>query len=617
MFEVVPADRQLRFGVLGPVTVWHEGREIAIGLGHERVLLAVLMARAGGLVAMSELEQALWDGAPPRTATNMIHRYVSLLRRRLEPALPTRSGGRFIVRDGGGYRLPAGPDDLDLLAFRARAARARELAEAGEHVAALDRFLAALGRWRGRAGAGLGPTAQSWPGFVALEHQYVHVARDAADSALRSGGAQRVLPAVREASARSPLDEALHARLLLTLAADGKQAEAIQVYGELRTRLTRELGIDPGPELRAAFQSVLRGHVTPSPPPASGIEAPAAPANRDRPAQLPSDLRMFVGRADELREGTRLLRRRSVAVPVVAYDGVSGVGKTTFVVHLAHRLATDFPDGVLYANLRSTEADADPGQVLADLLTALGIESHRLPPGLDARGALYRSALAGRRTLIVLDDASDAAQIRPLLPGAGGNAVLVTSRGRLSGLATVHGADLRTLYRPEPAEARACIEARLGSPRTSAERAALDEIVDRCGRLPLALAIVAVRGRSDPRHSLISIAADLRPRTGALAAAPAGPIDRGLRSVFDWSYRLASAGAAGLLRSLPRHGPGDVTAESAAALTGISVDEAKGHLVELLRARLLNRYRPGRYGLHELVAGYARELGQPASPARR
>ncbi|MET0423167.1 MAG: BTAD domain-containing putative transcriptional regulator [Actinoplanes sp.] len=614
MFEIVPADQQLRFGVLGPVTVWHGDREIAVGLGHERVLLAVLMARAGGLAAMSDLEQALWEGASPRTATNMIHRYVSLLRRRLEPALPTRSGGRFIVRDGAGYRLLAGPDNLDLLDFRARAARGRELAEAGEHVAALDRFLEALGRWRGRAGAGLGATAQSWPGFVALEHQYMTVARDAADSALRSGGAQRVLPAVREASARSPLDEALHARLLLTLAADGKQAEAVKVYGELRTRLTRELGIDPGPELRAAFRSVLRGGGTPAPPPGSGAAAPASP---DRPAQLPSDLRMFVGRADELREGARLLRRRSVAVPVVAYDGVGGVGKTTFVVHLAHRLTADFPDGLLYANLRSAGAGADPGRVLADLLTALGMASHRLPPGLDARGALYRSALAGRRTLIVLDDASDAAQIRPLLPGAGGNAVLVTSHGRLSGLATVHGADLRTLYRPEPAEARACIEARLGTPRTSAERAALDEIVDRCGRLPLALAIVAVRGRSDPRHSLISIAADLRPGAGALAAVPAGPLDRGLRSVFDWSYRLTSAGAAGMLRSLPHHGPGDITAESAAALAGLPVDEARSHLVELLRARLLNRHRPGRYGLHELVAGYARELGQPAPPARR
>lgn len=338
----------LRSALLGPVRVWRGDTEVVLGTRYQRLLLALLLARTGRLVEVSELIDFLWGGDVPPTAVNMVHRYVGALRRALEPGLPARTAGRWLLRDVGGYRLVLEGGRSDLVDFRARTAQARRLAEAGDDAEALDEFLAGLRLWRGKTAAGLGAAVDTHPEFVAIEREYALAVRDAAAVAQRGGAAARVLPVLRDAAARHPLDEALQAELLLALAADGNQGEAIAAFGEIRTRLVEELGVEPGPELQAAYRAILRGgeEAVPEgdPPPAAATPAADPPAVVP-PAQLPSDLRVFTGRADLLHEGVALLTAERPASPILALDGMPGVGKTTLAVHLAHQLAPRFPDG--------------------------------------------------------------------------------------------------------------------------------------------------------------------------------------------------------------------------------------------------------------------------------
>ena len=611
---------RLSFAVLGPVRVRRGPAEVAVGTRHQRLLLALLLVRAGRLVEVSEMVDFLWGGDVPPTAVNMVHRYVGVLRRALEPALPPRATGRWLLRDVGGYRLVLHDSDVDLLEFRTRTAAARQLAGAGDDPAALASFLAGLRLWRGRCGAGLGAAVDTHPEFVAIEREYVTAVREAAATALRCDAATRMLPVLREAAARHPLDEALQAELLLGLSADGNQGEAIAAYGEIRKRLVEELAVEPGPELQAAYRAVLRrgddasaGAATREPGPSPAAASPA----QVPPAQLPSDLRVFTGRTDLLREGVALVRSDGSSVPILAFDGMPGVGKTTSAVHLAHLVAPRFPDGQLYADLRGFDPDnrmAQPADVLQAFLGALGVGQDAIPASLDARAALFRSVVAGRRLLIVLDNARDADQVRPLLPGTAGHAVLITSRGRLAGLAAGHGAHLRNLDVLSTAEARACFEQRVGAARVALEPAALEQIIERCGRLPLALAIVAARAAADADRSLAAIAGELAQGAGGLDAFSDEELDRDLRAVFTWSYRLLSAGAARTLRLLPLHPGPDVTVEAAAALAGVSPAQARAHITELVRTRLLDRYRPSRFRLHDLVRAYATELCSVEEP---
>ena len=608
----VPA---VRFAILGPVQVWRGATEIVVSSRYERLLLALLLARTGRLVEMSDIIDLLWDGDPPPTAVNMVHRYVGSLRRALQPGLPPRSSGTWLVRDVGGYCLPAGPGAVDLADFRERVGGARQLATVGDHAAALDAYIGGLQLSRGRCATGLGAAAESHPEFVAIEQEYLAAVRDATRSAVACGGAVRILPLVRAASLRSPLDEALLAELLMLLAADGKQSEAIARYGEIRARLAEELGVDPGPELRDAYASVLRhgdlkaGSARNS----AGLAAqPQTAIGRAvTPAQLPSDLRVFVGRTGPTSEAMSALTTGSASPPVVAIDGMPGVGKSTLAVHVAHRLAAAYPDGQLYADLRGHHPDdrsADPSEVLQAFLFALGVSQPDIPQSLDSRSALYRSALAARRVLVVLDNARDADQVRPLLPGAAGNAALITSRGQLRSLAISNGAILQSLDVLSEAEARHCIVERVGREQETAEPEVLAEIVDRCGRLPLALAIVAARVTADAHPSLGEIAADLRRTHGTLAGFCDDGLVRDLRSVFHSSYRLLSPGAARMLRLLSLYRGSEITVQAAATSIGGTVAHAREQMGELLRTRLVSRLRPSHFQLHILVRAYAAEL---------
>ncbi|WP_250032205.1 AfsR/SARP family transcriptional regulator [Paractinoplanes maris] len=589
----------VRLGLLGPVRLWRRGREIPAGPRHQRLILALLLARTGQLVETQEFARLLWDGDPPPTAKNMIQRYVGGLRRLLEPDLAPRTPSRLLLSDAGGYRLVLPERASDLLEFRLVHDAARRAAASGDATRALRHFLAGLRLWRGRVAAGLGSAVEVCPDLMAIEREYVDAVRGAADAALCCGGESQILPLLREAVSRTPLDEALQARLLRVLAGDSKQAEAVVRYDELRRALADELGVSPGPELQAAFQSVLR----------SGDAGTHGSPTAHRPAQLPSDLRMFVGRSRELREASTVLTAGGRAMAIVAFDGMAGVGKSTLAVHLGHQLTTRFPDGQLYADLHGFGADrpVDPSDVLHQFLLALGIDPQHIPAGLESRAALYRSVTAGRRLLVVLDGAGTTEQIRPLLPGASGNAVVVTGRQRFTGLSTGHGATLLSLDVFSAQEARLCLERRLGTARVDAESAAAQEIAERCGHLPLALALVAARAALEDDRPLRSFAGVLSHRRGTLEAFTDETMDVDIRRVFGQSQRLLSAGAVRMLRALALHGDRIVTTDTAAAVAGVAPAQARASLTELVRHRLLNRRGASQFALHELVRAYAAE----------
>ncbi|MFE6195931.1 BTAD domain-containing putative transcriptional regulator [Streptomyces sp. NPDC057838] len=623
----VPA---VRFSVLGPVRVWAAGAELSTGPRQQRIVLAALLARAGHPVSQGELVGLLWDEDPPRSAANAVHRYVGALRRLLEPELPARAPGRRLVRRAGGYLLRVGPDELDLTAFRRLVRQARAAQDPNE---AVDRFVAALRQWRGRCAADVAPADTAPQLFAAVDHEYLAAVTAAATAALRCDRPGSVLPAVRQAVERHPFHEQLLAQAMQLLTADGKQAEAVTLYHRFRTDLQSALGLSPGKDVRAAYDHILRGSRDAGAPVAHAGQAlptarhvprtPSAP--QPVPAQLPAGLPCFTGRTEPLRWTERFVGAEDGALRVLAVDGIAGVGKTAFAVHLAHRVAARFPDGQLFADLGGfapSGVPADPGEVLAGFLAALGVDRERLPARTEARAALFRSALATRRVLVVLDNAHDATQVRPLLPGSSRCAVVITGRRRLTDLATRNGARLLSLDVPSAAEAAECFARRVstGYPGTSAaampDASAVSEIVRFCGRLPLALGVLAARATAYPD-------APLRWPAEALAAAGEGLAvfddDGGnpVRSAISWSYRTLGADAARLFRALPRSGRERLSGEDLTRLSAVPGRAYAPAVAELVRARLLTSLRPDLYGVHPLVLAYAAELGRAYRPRTR
>ncbi|MGV9355404.1 AfsR/SARP family transcriptional regulator [Streptomyces misionensis] len=613
-------DDTIRFSVLGPVRVWRGREELLVGPKQQRLVLAVLLARAGRPVSMSEFTDLLWDGDPPASATNAVHRYVGTLRRLLEPGLPARSPGRWLARKAGGYLMHVDAGCLDLLEFRALVERARRCSAAGDPAAAVDLYLAALSLREDRCAADLVSASGGHPAFVMIDHEYVSVVREAAETASRCDRTADMLLPLRQAVEHDPLDEALVAHLLGALSADGKQAEAMTLYLEVRRRLADELGVDPGPELQAAHARLPRRQpVAPSRGEAGkdgggrtrGDSPPAASVPVVRPAQLPADLAGFTGRDAALRQAAALAESQDGALRVLAVDGIPGIGKTTLAVHFAHRVARDFPDGQLYADLRGFTSEggpAEPGDVLAGFLGALGVPQHRIPASLEMRSALYRGVLAGRRVLVVLDNAWDTNQVRPLLPGTPECMVVVTSRSRLTGLASAHAAQLLTLDVPSAEEATENFLKRVRGCRPDLDAHQVRPIVERCGRLPLALAVVAARTAAQPERTPAQIQAELADSGRSLDGFSDDNLDNDVRAVFSWSYRTLGPRAARLFRLLPLHPGPDATVTALASLAGTPPGETAADVGELVRARLLTVRQRDRYRAHDLVLGYASEL---------
>ncbi|MGK5741224.1 BTAD domain-containing putative transcriptional regulator [Micromonospora sp. URMC 103] len=617
----------LSFAVLGPVRAWRGQSDIDLGTRQQRLILALLLARAGAAVSVADLVDLLWESDPPPSAVNVVHRHVGMLRRRFEPGLATRAAGSVLIRDGAAYRMKIDEESLDLLRFRRLVARAAD--SSGEP--AVEFYREALALWRDRCASGLQSGGRPHPDFVAVDGERFAAVRAAADVALRAGRVHRVLPAIRLAAEHEPWDEALQARLLLALAADGRRGEALAAYADIEHRLADELGIQPGVELRAARHALLgRGSpgggspsrrgagpavLRPEAPPAggdaeawpSGGPEASRPTSAEAPAQLPADHPYFAGRRDVVAAAEAALAGdgRTTALLI---DGMAGVGKTTLAVHLAHRLAARYPDGQLHADLRGFDAgDAvmAPAEALRGFLWSLGVPSTAIPAELHAQAGLYRSILAERRMLVLLDNCRDWEQIRHLLPGTGDSLVIATSRRRISGLAGA-GAHPLHLDPLTDAEARELLERRLGD-AAAVHPAAVDEIIARCGRLPLALALVATRGVGRPGLGLPAVARELAEGGGRLAGF--GDAHADLEASFSWSYRALTPAAARLFRLLPLAPVRELSTEAAAALGGLPPRAARGLLAELA-AQMLVRHEDDRWRTHDLLHAYAVDLGE-------
>jgi DNA-binding SARP family transcriptional activator/tetratricopeptide (TPR) repeat protein len=624
----------MQFSVLGLVRAWRDGAELDLGPPKQRALLALLLIQANQPVSQSEILDLLWGQDPPGTAVNVVHRHVGALRRLFEPELPTRGSSSWLVRSSGGYRLDVDPQAIDLFRFRALRDEAAALAAAGQPGAARDRLRQALELAHDVTGAGLPAEVRAHPVFVAVDGERLSAIKLAADYALAAepGAAQLVLPWLRQAAGQYPLDEALAARLMLVLAVAGDQAQALEVYRSVRDTLADELGLDPGAELQAAHQRVLRtaetqpGKEPTTAEPAAEISAISVLNPVLRPAQLPADLAVFTGRRHELDLFRTLLPERpeqsgSRSAPVIAtIGGMAGVGKTTLAVHWAHQVADRYPDGQLYVNLRGFHPSGvitSSAEAIRSFLDALGVPANRVPASLDAQSALFRSLLAERRMVVLLDNARDSEHVLPLLPAAPGSLTIVTSRHQLSDLVAGQGASAVTLDLMPPAEAMEFLSRRLGPDRIALESDAAAEIIELSGRLPLTLAIVSARATMNPGFSLESIAGELRRSHGSLDAFTGEGPRSDVRSVFSWSYRTLEPETARLFRLIALHPGPDCSLAAVAVLAGPwPPGELRARLGQLLRAHLIFETTPGRYGSHELLRTYAMELAlQPDSAA--
>ncbi|NUT92800.1 MAG: tetratricopeptide repeat protein [Saccharothrix sp.] len=585
----------VEFRVLGRLEVRVGGRLLDVGHAKRRCVAAVLLAEANRVVTTEQLLERVWAGRPPHKARQAVSNYVSQLRQLLAGAV---EGGPTIRRRDEGYTLLVDPDQVDLHLFRRLAARARAETDQGR---ALELWEQADRLWRGEAFEGL-----DTPWLVAcregLARERFAADSDRVDLALARGRHAAVLPELTTRAAAHPLDERVAAQLVLALYRDGRQADALARYQDIRTRLADELGTDPGPDLRELHHRILTADAALTPP-ARTARVAGAPV----PRQLPAPPHPFTGRAAELaRLDQALATRTADAVVISAIGGAGGIGKTWLALHWAHRNADRFPDGQLFVDLHGfSHADrpVTPDAALFGFLVALGVAPDRVPADQDAKAALYRSLVADQRVLVVLDNAATADQVVPLLPGTPSCTVLITGRTRLASLIDRSGTRHLQLDVLTAAEARELLTSRVRL-AAGAEPDATAELVALCGAYPLALSIAARNAATRPTVPLAEIAAELRELgldgldhdTDPAASLPA---------VMSWSLRRLTDRQRtlfGLLGIAP--GP-DTTLAAAAVLTGLPKSLARKDLSALEDASLVERRPGGRYVMHDLIREYA------------
>ncbi|MFD9286464.1 BTAD domain-containing putative transcriptional regulator [Streptomyces mirabilis] len=616
--------KQLRFAVLGPVRAWRGSEEVDLGPPQQRAVLAVLLLAEGSQVLARGLIDAVWGNTVPASAPAILRTYVHGLRRSLEPGEDPRTS--VIRSTGDGYQLGCSPESLDFGVFRELTLLAERARDVGDAAGAAQFLRDALALWQGSALAGVrGEYAQSQRQRLNELRLSAQAAQFAAE--LDLGGHVHVVGELTGLIAEHPLDERLRELLMLAQYRSGRQAAALATYRETQRVLAEELGVDPGPALQALYERVLRAEadlLLPAPaltsrpdPIIPTVSAPAQlPVPAPVPAQLPASLAAFVGRKVELAEVDALPAGGAVVVSAIA--GMAGVGKTTFAVHWARQIADRYPDGQLYLDLRGFDPvglPVAPQYALRVLLESLGADPSGLPHNVDSLAARYRTLLSGKRVLVLLDNARDAAQVRPLLPGAPGCLVIVTSRNRLAALVAVDGAHPLHLDVLSVAEARALLSRRLGPDRVAAEAEATEEVIARCARLPLALAVVAARVATRPALSLAAVAVELREAADGLDAFHDQDSTVDVRAVFSWSFQALSSDAARLFRLLSLHPGPDITLPATASLAGLSTAGTQRLLSELIQAHLVDETVPGRYASHDLLRTYATELTESIDSA--
>ena len=579
---------RVEFRLLGPVEVWVDGRCVDAGRPHQRAVLAALLVDAGRVVPVETLIDRVWGQAAPEQVRASLRAHLSRIRRMLEQA--GECGAPVALsRVSGGYLLRVDSDQIDLQLFRRLVGTAGRPGDAGSPVASLR---AALALWRGQPLAGIeGEWAARMRELWGRERVDAAVAWARAE--LAEGNPGPVLAALAELASDNPLVESLTEVFMRALHAAGRTSEALDLYARTRAHLAEELGTDPGPDLQALHRSLLRGEVE---------TTPAAGPSVEVPRQLPAPPQLFTGRTIELAELDKI--HDASTVVITAIDGMAGVGKTALAVQAAHQMVERYPDGQLFIDLHGYTAGVapvEPGAALDWLLRSLGVPGDRIPAELDQRAGLYRSRLAEQRMVIVLDNAATEAQVLPLLPGAPGCVVLVTSRRRLPGLDHTHTLSLDTL---PLLDAIALLRQTAGEDRLAGQPPELvAELVELCGHLPLAIRIAAARLRSHPTWDLTHLVRRLRDQQHRLVELQAG--QRSVTAALDLSYQDLAADQQRAYRRLGLHPGPDIDQYAAAALLDATLREAGRLLEQLLEAHLLNEPTLGRYRFHDLTRAHA------------
>jgi DNA-binding SARP family transcriptional activator/tetratricopeptide (TPR) repeat protein len=595
----------VRFGVLGPVEIYKaDGQVLALPRRQERCVLAILLLEAGRSVSVDRLCDLLWNDNPPLRPQQVIRSYISRIRAVLARAA-TDDVAVELTAHNGGYLLKVDPDTVDLHRFR----RLHNQAGATTDPHVRDRLLRdALALWRGPALAKAATGRLRQRLCADLDEQHLQTIEEALATGLELGRHHDLLPDLARLTTEHPTRQRLVELHMIALHRDGRSTDASRAYHDLRARLTVELGLDPDPEVEQLHQAILRGEQVGAPPARTAARSADAPL---LPAVLPADPAAFAGRSQHLNQLDTLLTRRTSAIVISAIAGTAGVGKTALAVHWAHRVRHRFPDGQLYLNLRGfdpTGAVMATAEAVRRFLDALQVPTQRIPASLDAQIDLYRSLLADKAMLVVLDNARDSAQVRPLLPGAPSCLVVVTSRNQLTSLIAETGAHPVTLDLLTYDEAQQLLAHRLGTARIAAEPDAVDEIIAGCARLPLALTLVAAHASLSPDAGLDALAKELRDTQHRWQALTGDDPSTDVRSVFSWSYQALTPGAARLFRLLGLHPGPDISAPAAASLAGTSPDEVMLALAELAMANLIVEHTPGRYILHDLLRTYAADM---------
>ncbi|MFI6098977.1 BTAD domain-containing putative transcriptional regulator [Lentzea sp. NPDC051213] len=575
--EVGGGDRSVNveFRVLGPLEVLLNGEPVSVPAGRGRVLLATLLLRPNQFVSIDELVDRLWDGEPPTVdrANKTLQTTVLRLRQALGPANCVRT-------TAGGYLAEVRPGELDLLRFR-------ELVRAGD-------FASATELWRGPALANVASESLHRDEVPRLEEDRLAVLERRIEADLDRGQAAELVAELSALTQQHPLRERFWAQRMSALYHAGRQAEALESYREIAALLADELGVDPSPELRQLHLALLNGDVAP-------VERP-----RQAICQLPPDTARFVGRETLFRQVEAKLTAPGESVPVLVLSGAPGVGKSAFTIRAAHRLRDRFPDGQLFVRLNGAgAAPRDPAEVLGELLVALDVSVTGMPDGLEARTATFRAQLADRKMLVVLDDAAGPEQVRPLLPGTPGCAVLVSSRQRLVQIEGAHSLRLPPLGRED---GFALLAGAIGEARAATDRAAVSAIVNACGGLPLALRVAGARLAARESLPLSSLARRLSDERRRLDELTTGDLE--IRATFGPSYEALPADAATAFRRLGLLGATDVASWTVGVLAGGDGERLVERLVEanLLDEVGLDATGEPRYRMHDLLAVYAAEL---------
>jgi DNA-binding SARP family transcriptional activator/Tfp pilus assembly protein PilF len=602
------ADQQVR--LLGPVDLRIGHLERSVAGTRRKAVLTVLALSAGQTVAVDRIVDAVWSGDAPATAANTLQSHVSYLR----GLFRTRE---TIIASAPGYRLELPGDATDVREAERLIAQADQTDDAAERATLLR---SALALWRSRPLADLSGIAWFDMQAERIERQRSNAYISLVKARLRLGEHAALVPELESLGDRHPFDEALHAELMLALYRSGRQADALEAYRRIRERLLDQLGIDPGRPLRDLETAILRQDSDLDTPSAVTSTTVIRRGSDAVPAQLPLALANVLGREPELELLDDALPTDGEESPAVVYavSGPPGVGKTALAVAWAHRVASRFPDRQLYANLRGFSPQGTviaACDVLHGFLEALGVPPQRIPETLPARMGLYRTLLAGKRVLVLLDNARDAKHVRSLLPAAPGSAAIITSRNKLTSLVATDGAVAVPLGVLSREAAHRILTQRLGQKLVATEPDAVDEIISRCAGLPLALGIVAARITTDRSVSLASIADEMLAACDALDALSGGDHRADVRVVISWSYAVLSPDAARLFRLMSIHPDAEMGLPAIASVGAVTIPKARQLVAELATANLVTIVDGGRYAFHDLIRAYAQEQSQTLDSA--